>query len=126
MVDTALSQALKEAYAAAPSDVVTLHTLEFRHPAFSVPIRVVRDHVDHTCTLEAAAPVDPSTPVLFVGYAFDIVLPEVSDAAAPEVVITIDNVSMEIEDNINAALQTADKVQGTYRPYLSTDLTRRR
>lgn len=119
----ALGQAIKEAYAAAPADVVTLHTLEFRHPAFTQPIRVVRDHVDHTCTLEAGAPVDPSVAVLFVGFAFDIVLPEVSDIAAPEVVITIDNVSMEIEDNINAALQTADKVQVTYRPYLSTDLT---
>ena len=34
MPDPALSQAIKEAYAAAPSDVVILHTLELRHPAF--------------------------------------------------------------------------------------------
>lgn len=123
MVDTSLSQAIKEAYAAAPADVVTLHTLEFRHAAFSAPIRVVRDHHDHTCTLEAGAPVDGGQAVLFVAFAFDIVPPEVTDAAAPEVVITIDNVSMEIEDNIRAALQTTDKVEVTYRPYLSTDLS---
>lgn len=123
MVDTALSQAIKEAYAAAPSEVVMLHTLEFRHPAFTQPIRVVRDHADHTCTLEAGAPADSGQAVLFVGFVFDLVLPEASDIAAPEVVITIDNVSMEIEDNINAALQTSDKVAVTYRPYLSTDLT---
>lgn len=123
MVDTAFSTALKEAYAAAPSDVVTLHTLEFRHPAFSQPLRVVLGHAAHTCTLEADAPVDPSAAVLFVGYAFRAELPGVDDGAAPEVVITIDNVSMEIEDNINAALATTDKVVVTYRPYLSTDLS---
>ena len=123
MPNTALSQALKEAYAAAPCDVVTLHTLEFRHPAFTQPLRVVLDHADHTCTLEADAPADPSTAVLFVGYAFDIVLPNMDTGAAPEVVITIDNVSMEIEDNISAALATIDKVMVTYRPYLSTDLS---
>lgn len=123
MTNTALSQAIKEAYAAAPADVVTLHTLEFRHPAFTTPLRVVLDHVDHTCTLEAGAPADPAAAVLFVGYSFDVVLPTVDAGAAPEVMITIDNVSMEIEDSINAALATTDKVMVTYRPYLSTDLT---
>lgn len=121
MPDAALSQAIKEAYAAAPSDVVTLHTLEFRHPAFTQPLRVVRDHADHTCTLETGAPVDGGLPVLFVGYSFDVTLPEVTDTASPEVVITIDNVSMEIEDNIRAALQTTDRVEVTYRPYLAGD-----
>jgi len=77
MVDTSLSAAIKEAYAAAPADVVTLHTLEFRHAAFASPIRVVRDHADQTCTLEAGAPVDGGTAVLFVGFAFDVTLPEV-------------------------------------------------
>lgn len=123
MPDASLSQAIKEAYAAAPSGVVILHTLEFRHPAFTAPIRVVLDHADHTCTLEAAAPLDGGQPVLFVGYAFDITLPEVDDGAAPEATIAIDNVSPEIEDSISAALATTDKVQVTYRPYLSTDLS---
>ena len=50
MPNTLLSQALREAYASAPSDVVILHTLELRHPAFvdddgqSIAIRVVRDN----------------------------------------------------------------------------------
>ena len=52
MPDPTLSQAIREAYAAAPSDVVILHTLELRHPAFvnddesPTAIRVVRDHRD--------------------------------------------------------------------------------
>ncbi|MDD4926929.1 MAG: DUF1833 family protein [Methylotenera sp.] len=123
MPDSSLSQAIKEAYASAPADVVVLHTLEFRHPAFTQPLRVVLDHVDHTCTLEADAPVDPSTAVLFIGYAFKLDLPTVDNGAAPEVVITIDNVTLEIEDNIAAALTTTDKVVVTYRPYQSNDLS---
>ena len=46
MPDPSLSAALQEAYAAAPSDVVILHTLDIRHPAFDRPIRVVRNFAD--------------------------------------------------------------------------------
>ena len=34
MPDPSLTQAIQEAYASAPSDVVILHTLELRHPEF--------------------------------------------------------------------------------------------
>ena len=34
MTDNTLSEALKEAYASAPSNVILLHTLELRHPSF--------------------------------------------------------------------------------------------
>ena len=34
MPNTALSEAIKEAYASAPSEQIILHTLELRHPAF--------------------------------------------------------------------------------------------
>ena len=49
MPNAALSEAIKEAYASAPSQQIILHTLELRHPAFvdeagqPVAIRVVRD-----------------------------------------------------------------------------------
>lgn len=122
MPDATLSQAIKEAYAAAPSDVVVYHTLEFRHSAFTAPMRVVRDHANLTATLEATAPVNPGAAVVFTGYSFDLELPEVGPGAAPEIGITIDNVSLEIEDNINLALQTTEKVQVTYRAYTSTSL----
>jgi len=129
MPDTALELALKEAYASAPSDVVILHTLEFRHPNFvdelnqPTAIRVVLDHVDHTCKLEASAPLDPDTWVNFVRFAFDFTLPEVQNSAVPEIVITMDNVSREIEDNLALATASPNSVQVTYRPYLSTDLS---
>jgi len=52
--DSTLSQALKEAYASAPSDLVIYHTLELRHPSFTSPIRVVRDYADLVATLEVS------------------------------------------------------------------------
>jgi len=123
MTDTVLSQALREAYAAAPANVVIYHTLELRHPAFSSPIRVVRDYVDLTATLESNAPVDAGALVTFVRFVFDFTKPEVSSLGVPQITITMDNVDRAIVANIEAALITTDLVQVTYREYLSTDLT---
>jgi hypothetical protein len=50
-------------------------------------------------------------------------LPEVNDRGNPEILITIDNVSAEIIGYIDAAAQTAEFIEITYRPYLSTDTT---
>lgn len=123
MPDTTLSQAIKEAYASAPANVIIYHTLELRHPAFSTPIRVVRDYQDLTATLEAGAPVDPGATVTFIAFAFDFTKPEVSPTGVPQITITMDNVSREIVANIEAALTTTDMVQVTYREFISTDLS---
>ena len=62
MPNAALSEAIKEAYASAPSEQIILHTLELRHPAFVdetgqlVAIRVVRDTGDLWARLESQAP----------------------------------------------------------------------
>lgn len=129
MPDISLEAALKEAYASAPSDVVILHTLEFRHPNFvddanqPTSIRVVLDHVDHTLRLESSAPLNPSQYVTFIRFAFDFTLPEVQNSATPEIIISMDNVSREIEDNLALAVASPYKVEVTYRPYLTTDST---
>ena len=128
MPDPALSEAIKEAYAVAPSDVVILHTLELRHPAFEdeegnpMSIRVVRDHADLTARLEASAPLDAGEMVTFAAMAFDLSLPPVDVAPVPEITVTIDNVSREIVRHLDAAATSQDKIEITYRPYLSTDL----
>lgn len=123
MPDSTLSQAIREAYASAPNESIDYHTLEFRHASFATPIRVVCDYANLTATLEADAPIDPSTAVLFTGYAFDFDRPELTADGAVEMSITIDNVSLEIEDALNAAVQTTDLIEVTYRPYLSGDLS---
>jgi hypothetical protein len=121
--DTSLSEALREAYASAPADQVVFHTLELRHPAFTSPIRVVRDWADLTCTLEADAPANPGEEVTFIRFAFDFTKPEVSASGVPQLTIEIDNVDRSIVANIEAALSTTDMVQATYREYLSSDLS---
>ena len=123
MTDTTLSQALREAYASAPANIVIYHTLELRHPAFSTPIRVVRDYVDLAARLESSATVDAGALVTFTRFAFDFTKPEVSSVGVPQITITMDNVDRAIVANIEAALTTTDLVQVTYREYISSDLS---
>jgi hypothetical protein len=123
MPDTTLSQALKEAYAAAPTNEIAYHTLEIYHPAFTAPIRVVRDYVDLNATLEASAPRNPSSLVTFVGYGFDIVPPEVSPTGVPTCTITIDNVARDIVENLELAMASMQSISVIYRLYLSSDLS---
>lgn len=129
MPDSSLSAAIKEAYASAPQGEVILHTLEFRHPSFvdevnqPTAIRVVMDHADLEAMLEADAPLNPGEYVTFIAFAFDFSLPEIQQSAVPEITITIDNVSQEIERNLALAVASPYKIEVTYRPFLSTDLT---
>jgi hypothetical protein len=113
MPNTALSEAIKEAYASAPSDQVILHTLELRHPAFvddagqTVAIRVVRDTGDLWARLESQAPLQANERVQFVAMGFELDLPPVD---------------REIVRHLDAAAESQSVIEVTYRPYLSTDL----
>lgn len=150
MPDPSLSEAIREAYASAPSDVVILHTLEIRHPSFTAPIRVVRNHADTAswvalggapvqavlgalapadramvglvARLEADAPADGGALVAWVALAFDLDLPPVDTVPVPEITVTLDNVGREITDALDAAAISQDRIEITYRPYLSTDI----
>lgn len=121
MPDPSLSEAIREAYASAPSDVVILHTLEFRHPSFTTPIRVVNDHANLVATLEPDAPADAGMAVEFIRFAFRFTLPEVMTTGMPEIEIEIDNVDASIVGYMDAAAQSDQLIEVTYRPYLSTD-----
>ena len=123
MTDTTLTQAIKEAYASAPSNVIIYHTLELRHPAFTSPIRVVRDYQNLTARLESSAPSNAGEEVEFTALAFDFTKPEVNSQNIPQVTITLDNVDRAIVANIEAAITTTDLVEIIYREFISTDLS---
>lgn len=123
MPDPTLTAAIQEAYASAPASEIVHHTLELRHPVFTQPLRVVRDWQPLTARLEASAPADPLTWVQFTPFAFEFSLPEVVHASVPEIVITIDNVSSQIVANLDAAANSADLIEVTYRPFLASDLS---
>ena len=156
MPDPSLDQAIREAYASAPSDTVILHTLELRHPAFvdddgrPTAVRVVRNFADEeswlrlagaevrtvldampaegrdlvglVARLEADAPKDAGRMVPFIALAFDLELPPVDSAPVPEIAVTLDNVSREIVRHLDAAATSLERIEVTYRPYLSTDI----
>ncbi len=119
MPDPALSAAIAEAYASAPVDQVIYHTLELWHPAFTVPIRVVRDFIALDARIEAGAARDAGAVVTFVGFAFDIVPPDQTTTGVPQCVIEIDNVDRQILAQIDQAVQTAEQITVIYRAYLS-------
>jgi len=122
MPDSTLSLAIREAYASKPQ-VIVYHTLEIWHPAFTAPIRVVRDRADLLAILEASAPRDPATQVTFIGLQFDIVPPDASDAAAPVCKIELDNVSRDIVANIELSMGSSESISMIYRAYEENDLT---
>lgn len=121
MPDQSLSDALKEAYASAPAEIAILHTLELRHPNFTAPIRVVNDHENLTATLESDASANPGQAVEFIRFAFRFRLPDVSTSGMPEIEIEIDNVDATLVAYLDAAAQSDELIEVTYRPYLSTD-----
>ena len=123
MPDPALSAAIKEAYASAPVSDVIYHTLELWHPAFTQPIRVVRDRAALDARLETTAARDAGEIVTFVAFAFDILPPEQTAVGTPQCVIEIDNVSREIVEQLDLAVTQPDPIVAIYRQYLSGDLT---
>lgn len=122
MPDPTLSDAIKEAYASAPTDVVIYHTLELWHSSFSVPIRVVRDYQNIDAMIEATAARNAGEIVAFTAYAFDVIPPDVLATGLPQCTIEIDNVSRDILAQIEAASVTDSKITVIYRAYLSDAL----
>lgn len=129
MPNDALSEALQEAYASAPSEVVILHTLELRHPTFldddgdPMAIRVVRDNKNLNAALEATAPLNSGEIVDFIAMGFDLELPPVNTAPVPEITVTLDNVTRELTKHLDSAVESQDMIEITYRPYLSNDIS---
>ena len=119
MPDPALTEALREAYASAPTDAVILHTLEIWHPAFSVPIRVVNDAAPLDARLEATAPRDAGAVVTFAAFAFEVTPPEQTPSGVPVLGLALDNVSSEITAQLELAAASRERVRVIYRAFLA-------
>jgi hypothetical protein len=126
-------QAIKEAYASASVEDMILHTLELNHSTFPEPIRVVRDFgilleassvyggldiYGRTLTLEDTAPVEPSEAVRFVGMHFELELPAQAQNRLPELQIRLDNVTQDVAQYLDAAVEVAEPISLIYREYL--------
>jgi hypothetical protein len=115
------TEAIKEAYASAPHELI-LDTLEFRHSTFSEPQRLVNDVKDWTLKLEADAPEDPSTLVLFTAIAFEVSMPSSEEDSLPELAISVDNVAKTLLPHLTNAVKVMEPITLIYRQYLASDI----
>lgn len=119
-----LTAEMEVAYATAPPDVVVLHTIELNHPEFDDPVRLVANSEDDvTVTLEADAPVDPSTSVTFTAVPFTFLEPGYDDDGPTPARVRIDNVSGTIASIMKLTRAGDSAVSVIYRGYRSDGLT---
>lgn len=119
-----LSQALAEAAAHADVRQTPITCLEFRHPNYSVPIRLVNQTDDISVTHEAGAALNPGVSVEYLASRITVTVPEQSPGAGtPEIVITVAHLSGEVKRALDATRDTLNLWTVTERLYLSDDLT---
>jgi len=115
-MNDAFQDALKEAFAIAPSNVVILDTLELIQEGVQDPVRLVRSPVGITAIDENGFAKD------YEPAGFQLSLPESNDQGVAPLGIAIDNIGRRVSDWINRAKSQMVPVQCIYRPYLNTDL----
>jgi len=112
-----MTEALKEALAVCPTDIVIFETIQIDHPDFDQPMRLVNDYADLTATLETGET------VTFIRFAFESVGAEVNAQGLPEVVVTVDGASSEIANAMDQLAGSSDALTVTLRSFRSDDLS---
>jgi hypothetical protein len=105
-----LSDAIKEAYECAPSDVTYYDTLEIDHASFTTPIRVVRSYRALSTNQGEYLPV-----------MFDFSLPETEGGVRGEMKITLSGVPKEARVKIREAATSRNPVSVMWRQYIAED-----
>jgi Domain of unknown function (DUF1833) len=117
-----LTDAIKEAWAMAPTDVVFHETIEISHPNISGQLRFVAGLENlEAWTEDQDSMVDD--PTVFEAGAFKLSLPAAGKDGIQELNIALDNVDRRVGEFCRMAANFDNPVTITYRPYLSTDLT---
>lgn len=115
--ETTLTDAIREAYATARTDLVYLDTISLSNPAVE-SIYLVRDRKDFDLTLETGEVKH------FVATGFRFTLPAAGDNGVQDLNLAIDNVDRRPSDFIRAVLANNDPVEVVFRPYVSNDLSK--
>lgn len=110
-----MTQAVREAYASAPDGVVLLHALTLTHAAWPGTLDVVQDIAQHTLTDETGSA------RVYLPIPFSFSLPEVSESAAAQITVEIDNVPRDVAALLDQAAASAGVITLAYRAWLSTD-----
>lgn len=117
MPNPSLQDAIKEAYAVAPSNKFIFDTLEIRQPGVQDPIFIVKSPRALVALDENAV----SRTFLPCGFLFT--LPTENEEGFRSLNISVDNIDRAVSDFVDAAKSEEVPVEVVYRPYLSDDLT---
>lgn len=123
MPSTDLSTALREYCSYATPGGVLLETIELHHDDWAAPLRIVLDHADLAATLEASAPRDAGSAVLFARGSLEIGKAGVDDSGQAELELRLDDVDRSVSSLIAQADTGASPVEVIIRNYVSSDLT---
>lgn len=111
------SQAWAEASASVAREPMLL-TLEFQHPTFDAPVRVVANTEDETFRIESTADVNPNADVTFLGVAFDYEEPKRGPGGGAEWSVRVDNIGREISRYLEEATGINSELVVIMRGYL--------
>lgn len=117
-MNTALSEAIKEAFAITPADDLIYHTLEIRQVGIQSTVYLVQAQQPLVATDET------NTQVTYIPSGFAFSLPPSNEDGFQSLTIAIDNVNQEAMDFIKLATGNKVPVEVLYRPYLASDLTK--
>lgn len=109
------TQAMREAMASAPSNLVILHTLELFHPEFPT-VRMVQNMEGFDLELETGET------FWFEPASFQFTLPPTGSNGLQELSLQLDNVDERISQHIEAVMGNPVAITVKYRAYLSNDL----
>ena len=122
-----MKTAIAEAYASCPiDDGIILSTLEFLHPEFDKPARVVcwpvtgNEPEKFRLQLESTAPANPGEWVEYLGVPFEVTIPSQEENAPGQFTIKIANVGHILSESLMAATKQRDPVRMIYREYMQT------
>ena len=125
--DELLQKAIAEAYASCPvDDGVVLYTLEFLHPTFDQPARIVRWPITNnepekfSLRLENEAPANPGEYVDFIAVPFDMTFPAQEENAPGEIKLSIENVGPVLTKALASAVGQREPVRLIAREYLKS------
>lgn len=119
------TEALAEAYAAAPADEYVISTLELIHPAFvddegaADSVRVALDGRDWLLELEENAPLFAGEVKLFEALAMQITLPEQTESNLGSLNMALDNVPRTIWPKLQAAARVRASAMVIYREWVA-------
>lgn len=114
-MNDSLQDAIKEAYASAPSNKVILHTLEINQDGVQDPFYIVQSRTSFTAFDENGVE------RTFNPVGFQFSLPPSNEEGFQSLTISIDNIDRRVTDFIEIAKSEVVPIVVTYRPYLSDD-----